>query len=40
MMWGIAYLVGRRSLVPTFVAHFLNSATAVPWIVFFMVTAQ
>lgn len=40
MMWGIAYLLGRRSLVPTIVAHFLNSATAVPWILFFMVTAH
>ena len=40
MMWGIAYLLGRRSLVPTIVAHFINSVTAVPWIVFFMVTAH
>ena len=40
MVWGIAYLVGRRSLVPAIVAHFLNSATAVPWILFFMVTAH
>jgi len=39
MMWGIAYLLGRRSLVPTVIAHFLNDATALPWIVFFMVTA-
>jgi membrane protease YdiL (CAAX protease family) len=38
MIWGIAYLVGRRSLVPTMVAHFLNDATALPWIAFFMVT--
>lgn len=39
MMWGIAYLLGRRSLVPALTAHFLNDATALPWIVFFMVTA-
>ena len=38
MLWGIAYLLGRRSLLPTIVAHFLNDATALPWIVFFMVT--
>ena len=38
MMWGVAYLLGRRSLVPTMVAHFLNDATALPWITFFMVT--
>jgi len=36
MMWGIAYLLGRRALVPVVVAHFLNDATALPWIVFFM----
>ena len=40
MMWGLAYLLGRRSLVPTIVAHFLNDATALPWIIFFMVTAR
>jgi membrane protease YdiL (CAAX protease family) len=40
MMWGVAYLMGRRSLVPTMVAHFLNDATALPWIAFFMVTAR
>jgi CAAX protease family protein len=40
MMWGLAYLLGRRSLVPTIVAHFLNDATALPWILFFMVTAR
>ena len=40
MIWGIAYLLGRRSLVPTIVAHFLNDATALPWITFFMVTAR
>ena len=38
MMWGVAYLLGRRSLVPSMVAHFLNDATALPWITFFMVT--
>jgi membrane protease YdiL (CAAX protease family) len=38
MMWGVAYLLGRRSLLPTIVAHFLNDATALPWISFFMVT--
>ncbi len=36
MIWGIAYLLGRRSLLPTIVAHFLNDATALPWIAFFM----
>jgi len=40
MMWGTAYLLGRRSLVPAIVTHFLNSATAVPWILFFMVTGH
>jgi hypothetical protein len=40
MMWGIAYLLGRRSLLPTMVAHFLNDATALPWITFFMMTAH
>ena len=40
MMWGIAYLVGRRSLIPVMVAHFLNDATALPWIAFFMVTGS
>jgi hypothetical protein len=38
MMWGAAYLLGRHSLLPTIVAHFLNDATALPWIVFFMMT--
>ena len=38
MMWGVAYLLGRRSLVPVILAHFLNDATALPWISFFMVT--
>ena len=40
MIWGIAYLLGRRSLVPAIVAHFLNDATALPWITFFMVIAH
>jgi membrane protease YdiL (CAAX protease family) len=40
MMWGVAYLLGRRSLVPTIVAHFLNDATALPWIIFVMVTSR
>ena len=38
MMWGVAYLLGSQSLLPTIVAHFLNDATALPWIVFFMMT--
>ena len=40
MMWGIAYLLGRRSLVPTMVAHFLNDATALPWITFLFMMTQ
>jgi membrane protease YdiL (CAAX protease family) len=40
MMWGIAYLLGRRSLLPAVVAHFLNDGTALPWITFFMVTGS
>jgi membrane protease YdiL (CAAX protease family) len=40
MIWGIAYLLGRRGLVPAIVAHFLNDATALPWITFFMVIAH
>jgi membrane protease YdiL (CAAX protease family) len=40
MMWGMAYLLGRRSLVPTMVAHFLNDATALPWVIFFMISAH
>ncbi len=35
MIWGSAYLLGRRSLIPAVVAHFLNDATALPWIMFF-----
>ncbi len=40
MMWSAAYLLGRRSLVPAVVAHFLNDATALPWIMFFMITSR
>ena len=40
MMWAIAYLLGRRSLVPAIVAHFLNDATALPWVAFFMISAH
>ncbi len=36
MMWGVAYLLGRRGLVPSIVAHFLNDSTALPWIIFFL----
>jgi membrane protease YdiL (CAAX protease family) len=36
MIWGISYLLGHRSLVPAMVAHFLNDATALPWIGYFM----
>ncbi len=38
MMWGVAYLLGRRSLLPCVVAHFFNDATAIPWIVFVIMT--
>ncbi|HXX45047.1 MAG TPA: CPBP family intramembrane glutamic endopeptidase [Candidatus Acidoferrales bacterium] len=42
MLWGVAYLLGRRSLVPVMVAHFLNDATALSWILFlpFMMSAR
>ena len=40
MIWGIAYLAGRRSLLPCMVAHFLNDSTALPWILFFMVSQK
>jgi membrane protease YdiL (CAAX protease family) len=40
MMWCVAYLLGRRSLVPTIVPHFLNDATALTWIIFAMVTSR
>ena len=36
MLWGLAYLLGRRKLLPCIVAHFLNDATALPWIGFLM----
>lgn len=36
MLWGISYLLGRRALLPCMVAHFLNDATALSWIGFFM----
>ncbi len=36
MMWGIAYLLAGRKLLPCFVAHFLNDFTALPWIGFLM----
>jgi membrane protease YdiL (CAAX protease family) len=34
MMWGVAYLLGRRSLLPCVIAHFLNDSTALPWVIF------
>ncbi len=40
MVWGTAYLLGRRSLVPAVVGHFLNDATALPWIMFFIITGR
>jgi membrane protease YdiL (CAAX protease family) len=40
MIWGVAYLLGRRSLVPSMVAHYLNDSTALAWIGFFMVTMR
>ena len=40
MIWGTAYLLGRRSLVPAIVGHFLNDATALPWIMFFLITGR
>jgi membrane protease YdiL (CAAX protease family) len=40
MMWGVSYLLGRRGLVPAMIAHFLNDATALHWIGFFMITAR
>lgn len=38
MMWGIAYLMGRRGLMPSMIAHFLNDATALPWVFFFIIS--
>ncbi len=29
MMWGVAYLLGRRALIPCMVAHFLNDSTGL-----------
>ena len=40
MIWGTAYLLGRRGLIPAVVAHFLNDATALPWIMFFMIASR
>ena len=37
MIWGVAYLLGRRGLVPCMTAHFLNDFTALPWVMFMMV---
>jgi len=31
MLWGVAYLLGRRGLIPCMVAHFLNDATPLSW---------
>lgn len=36
MLWGISYLLGRKALLPCMVAHFLNDATALSWVGFFM----
>jgi membrane protease YdiL (CAAX protease family) len=36
MLWGISYLLGRRALLPCMIAHFLNDATALSWVGFFM----
>ena len=38
MLWGIAYLLGRRSLLPCIVAHFLNDSIGVAWMLFLMVS--
>lgn len=40
MLWGVAYLLGKRSLVPCMVAHFINDSTAGPWIAWFMFTGK
>lgn len=29
MMWGLAYVLGRRGLIPVIVAHFLKCATTI-----------
>lgn len=39
-IWGISYLVGKHSLVPAMVGHFLNDATALHWIGYFMITGK
>lgn len=36
MLWGWAYLTGRRALVPCIAGHLLNDATALPWILYFL----
>ncbi len=36
MLWGVAYLLGRRSLLPTIVAHFLNDFIGIAWMLFLM----
>ncbi len=36
MLWGVAYLLGRRSLLPCIVAHFLNDFIGVAWMLFLM----
>jgi CAAX protease family protein len=38
MIWGVAYLLGRRGLIPCMLAHFLNDSTALPWVMFMMVS--
>lgn len=38
MLWGVAYLLGRRSLLPCIVAHFLNDFFVVAWFLFLMVS--
>lgn len=40
MVWGVAYLLGRRGLVPCMFAHFLNDSTALPWVMFMMIAAR
>jgi membrane protease YdiL (CAAX protease family) len=40
MVWGLSYLMGKRSLLPPMFAHFLNDATALPWIMFLMFTGR
>ena len=40
MLWGVAYLLGKRSRVPGMVAHFINDSTAGPWVAWFMFTGK